>query len=247
MSAENYSAAHANYGTALDLAPHDLEAIMGLVRVAMAQQRYDEAETLLAAKLEELGHPAELYVALGLVYREAEQMMEAMRAFERAIAQKDTYAQAHFYLAAQLDQLGREEAARAALRRTLTLEPDHADALNYLGYLDAEAGINLLAAKSLIERALALDPENGAYIDSLGWVYYQLGQLDEAIQYLERAASQVEDPIIFEHLGDAYARQQDWERAKRSWERALELDPDRPAVHEKLQQLHVHHEVTVQP
>ncbi len=233
------------YQTILDLVPHDADALMGVVRVWIEEQEYDQAQRLLAKKLRELGEPAELYVVLGILYREAGAGEEAMRAFERAVSARDDYAQGHFYLAAQLDQLGRRGYVREELQRTIELDPNHADALNYLGYLDAEAGENLEDAQRLIERALALDPDNGAYLDSLGWVYFQLGRMDEAIEYLERASRLLEtDPIIFDHLGDAYLKRGDSEQAKRQWERALKLDESQSAIRQKLELLNGQ-EVTV--
>ena len=235
LSAGQYAEAAADYQSVLDLTPHDLEAITGLVRAWMAQQRFAEAAQLLGKKLSELNEPPELYLALGLVYREAEQAQESMRAFERAIAKKPDYAQAHFYLAAQLDQLDRKREARASLRRTLEIDHNHSDAMNYLGYLDIDAGENLTEAKSLIEQALLLDPDNGAYIDSLGWAYYKMGRLDEAILQLERAARLLDtDPVIFEHLGDAYAKRKDDERARYYWRKALEIDPMLTVVKNKI-------------
>jgi tetratricopeptide (TPR) repeat protein len=124
------------------------------------------------------------------------------------------------------------------LTRALELDPQHADAMNYLGYLDADAGVNLDEARALIERAVELDPTNGAYIDSLGWVYYKLGQVDEAIEYLERAAQLLDtDPVIFDHLGDAYVKRHELEKARHNWQRALELDPSLTTVQEKLEQI----------
>jgi len=226
------------YQTILDLVPNDFEAIMGLVRVWILQRQFDRALGLLAEKLKTLGHPPELYVALGILYRQMEEHEEAMRAFERALALRTDYTQAHFYLAAEFDQLGRKELARARLRRTLELDPHHADAMNYLGYLDAEAGVNLEGAKVLIERALLLDPTNGAYVDSLGWVYFQMGRLEQAIATLERAAELLgSDPIAFDHLGDAYFKQGAYEAARRNWQRALELDPEQPEIQQKLDRL----------
>ena len=248
LSARQYGQATADYQTVLDLTPQDLEAIMGLVRVWLAQRRYDEAARFLGQKLKELGDPPELYVALGIVYREAKQATEAMRAFERATRLKDNYAQAHFYLAAQLDQLGRRQDARATLRHTIELEPNHPDALNYLGYLDAEDGTNLEGAKALIERALELDPDNGAYLDSLGWVYYRMGQVDEAVTQLERAVKRLDtDPVIFDHLGEAYFKRSDYERARYNWERALELKPDDTTIRTKLDRLKPHEVTTTIP
>ncbi|MBI1992539.1 MAG: tetratricopeptide repeat protein [Candidatus Omnitrophica bacterium] len=208
---------------------------MGAVRVWLAQDRFGQAEQFLVQKLKELGELPELYVALGVVYREAEHSAEAVRAFERAIDLRGEYPQAYFYLAAQLDHLGRKQDARWHLRKTLELDAEHSDAMNYLGYLDVEAGENLAEAKTLIERALELDPENGAYVDSLGWLYYKMGKLDEAIAQLERAATLLDtDPVIFDHLGDAYYKRRDLERARRNWQRALEMDPDETAIREKL-------------
>ena len=124
------------------------------------------------------------------------------------------------------------------LRHTLELNPNHPDALNYLGYLDAESGVNLIEAKALIERALALDPDNGAYLDSLGWVYYQMGNLDEAITRLVRASELLNtDPTILEHLGDVYFKRRELDRARHSWERALELGADRVVIEEKLHRM----------
>ena len=150
-------------------------------------------------------------------------------------------------LAAQLDQLGRRDAARASLVQTLQLDEHHLDAMNYLGYLDAEAGEHLEEAKRLIERALALDPDNGAYVDSLGWVYFKMGHTEEAVQFLERASRLLDsDPVIFDHLGDAYFKQQDLDGARRSWERALELNPEHLSARVKLDRLPPQpHQVTV--
>jgi tetratricopeptide (TPR) repeat protein len=238
FSAGRLAEAAANYQAVLDLAPRDLEAITGLIRVWISERRFRHAEEFLAEKLRQLNDPPQLYVLLGLVYREADEATEALRAFERAVALDADYAQGHFHLAAQLDQLGRKELARQALRRTLELDAHHADALNYLGYLDAEAGVNLEEARAFIERAVALEPDNGAYLDSLGWVHYQLGDLGAAVRYLEQAAELLEtDPVIFDHLGETYYRRREWEKARRSWERALELDPARTEIVEKLKRL----------
>ncbi|CAD7783277.1 MAG: Tetratricopeptide repeat protein [Candidatus Methanoperedenaceae archaeon GB50] len=62
------------------------------------------------------------------------------------------------------------------MRQTISLDPNHAEALNYLGYTYAEMGENLEEAERLIKRALEIKPEDGYIIDSLGWVYYQRGE-----------------------------------------------------------------------
>ena len=113
--------------------------------------------------------------------------------------------------------------------------PGLADAYNYLGYMYAEKGVNLDEAIELIGEALKIEPDNGAYIDSLGWAYFQKGMVDEALAELEKAAGLMgDDPTIREHLGDAYRRKGMLGRAAEEWRKALELDPDNEEIREKL-------------
>ncbi|MBP1720094.1 MAG: Peptidoglycan-binding LysM, partial [Deltaproteobacteria bacterium] len=76
------------------------------------------------------------------------------------------------------------------MRRVLENNPDHAQALNYIGYTYAEKEISLDEAEALVKRALELKPDDGYITDSLGWVYFKKGQLDKAIAELEKAHKQ---------------------------------------------------------
>jgi tetratricopeptide (TPR) repeat protein len=91
----------------------------------------------------------------------------------------------------------------------------------------------------LIRKALELEPENGAFIDSLGWAYFRLGRLDEAMVELQRAVrySRKEDSTIREHLGDVYFQKGILRDALREWERALALDDTNAALRQKLEDL----------
>lgn len=110
------------------------------------------------------------------------------------------------------------------LKRTIEINPKHADALNYLGYSYAEKGMLLDEAYSLVKRALELKPENGYIMDSLGWIYFKSGKYDEALKTLLRAAEIVkDDPTIMEHLGDAYNALGFKEKAKAYWTKSVEF------------------------
>jgi Flp pilus assembly protein TadD len=78
-----------------------------------------------------------------------------------------------------------------------------------------------------------------------------MGRFDKAIAHLERAATLLDtDWVIFDHLGDAYFKRRDWERARRNWERALALEPDEAvaiAIQQKLDQLMSQQPVTTTP
>ncbi len=130
--------------------------------------------------------------------------------------------------------------AEEQLLRILGDFPDDATAHNNLGYLMADQGKNLSEAESLIRKAIELDrrqknkeahvgsdddQDNAAFVDSLGWILFRQGRLQQALQELERAATlqMGEDPVIWDHLGDVYFRMDRVARARESWSKAVAL------------------------
>src|SRR5512141_1722494 len=91
------------------------------------------------------------------------------------------------------------------MKALLVVNPDHAEALNFLGYSFAEQGVRLEDAERLVRRALELKPRSGHILDSLGWVLFRRGDVRRAVEVLEEADSlEGPDATILEHLGDAY-------------------------------------------
>ncbi len=114
------------------------------------------------------------------------------------------------------------DAAEQQFRQSLTVDPNNALTLNYLGYMLADHGVKLNEALQFVEHAVKLDPENGAYLDSLGWVHYKLGQYALAEQTLERAISLIPtDPTVRDHLGEVYASTGQLQQAVSQWEASL--------------------------
>lgn len=147
-----------------------------------------------------------------------------------------------------------DEAVRY-MELVLGKDPDHAGALNYVGYTWAERGENLDRAEAMIARALEIRPNDGYITDSLGWVYYKRARplleqgrtekaealLDRALRHLERAHELTGgDPVVYEHLGDVHRARGEKERALEMYERALALDPrpdEQPDLRKKLEAL----------
>ena len=81
--------------------------------------------------------------------------------------------------------------------------------------------------RRLFKKAVDKQPENGAFVDSLGWVYYKLGDYDNALIFMERAAMLIDDPVITaDHLGDVYQALDRPVEALHEWQRALVFSPD---------------------
>ncbi len=117
------------------------------------------------------------------------------------------------------------EKAESDLRAILAREPDNATALNALGYTLLNLSDRYREAYELIRRARQLKPEDPAITDSLGWVYYRLGDYDKALKYLREAFEAFPDPEVAAHLGEVLWVTGKKEEARRVWDKALEESP----------------------
>ncbi len=178
----------------------------------------------------------ELFLYLGTAYFRAKEYDRAAQTLQEGLTLDDKQKDLHFQLGVVFEKQQKFEDAVRQFRQVITLDPKHAEAYNYVGYMYAERGQNLDEAVTMIGKALALEPENGYFIDSLGWAYYQQGRYAEALRELKRAAATAkEDPVIFEHLGDALIKNGFDEDAAAAWEKALQLDPAADGVKKKLE------------
>lgn len=164
---------------------------------------------------------------------------------ELAIQQANTALQAYpndsnlLYSRAMLhEMLGNPRGLEEDLGAIIAREPDNAMALNALGYTLADRNQRLDEALVLIKRAAALDPSDPAIQDSLGWVYYRLGDLDRAEALLRDAYAAYPDQEVAAHLGEVLWRQGKEREARRVWREALEHSPDSqliPATRDRLE------------
>lgn len=111
--------------------------------------------------------------------------------------------------------------------KCLDLNPNHLQALNYLGYSYAERGVKLDASEQYLKRAIEIEPDNAYVLDSLGWLYFQKNNYEKAEKFLKKAlAIKPDEAIIWEHLGDVYLKQDKKVKAKNAYQKALSANPD---------------------
>jgi len=134
----------------------------------------------------------------------------------------------YYRFGSALERRGDYAEAEKCFRQCLEIAPNFAEAMNYLGYMWAERGNNLDEAKKLIEKAVALEPDNAAYLDSLGWVLFKQHQWSEALEWLQKAVQQADqpDPTLYDHLGDAYAGMKVFDKAREAWRKSVQLEPN---------------------
>jgi tetratricopeptide (TPR) repeat protein len=171
------------------------------------------------------GGDSRAYVALSGVYEDAKRDADAVRVLRDAEARFPTDTTIPFELGATLERQKQYDAAETAFRKTIELDPNHAPALNYLGYMLAERGVRLDESVGYLKRALAIEPDNGAYLDSIGWAYFKADNLPLAEDNLRRAADQLRtNSVIQDHYGDVLDKLDRYADAINAWTRALDGD-----------------------
>ncbi|MDR2155552.1 MAG: tetratricopeptide repeat protein [Burkholderiaceae bacterium] len=137
------------------------------------------------------------------------------------------------------ESAGRWQDMERLLRRLIEVAPQDASAYNALGYSLADRGERLHEAKALIEKAVKLSPDDHFIQDSLGWVEFRLGRVQEARGLLEAAYKKRPDPEIAAHLGEVLWVLGEHEAARAIWREGQRLDPDNATLVKTLQRLKV--------
>ncbi len=189
-------------------------------QILTQQGKLDEARQLLReARGNNSAERTQLILAESQLLREAGHHNDAYIVLEIALTHQPDNTELLYEAALTAERIGKPELLESHLRRLLELKPDHAHALNALGYSLADRNLRLDEARELISRALSQSPDDAFIIDSMGWVLYRQGKLDEALQTLERAYSLKADPEIAAHLGEVL-----WQLGRRDEARRILRD-----------------------
>jgi tetratricopeptide (TPR) repeat protein len=124
------------------------------------------------------------------------------------------------------ERVDKLDVLEADLKRVIKMKPDYAHAYNALGYTLAEKTDRLAEARDFIEKAYRLSPEDPFILDSLGWLHYRLGNVEEALKHLHLAYTSRPDPEIAAHLGEALWRSGQQDEARKIWRAALTENPN---------------------
>jgi tetratricopeptide (TPR) repeat protein len=157
---------------------------------------------------------------------QAKRYQDAFELAEKAVNNMPNSPELVYDYAMMAERIGKLDIMETELYKLIKMRPDYAAAYNALGYSYADRNIKLVEAKALIETALKLSPNDHYIMDSLGWVYFRLGDLPNAIEYLRKAYEIQADPEIAAHLGEALWKQGQQEEAKIIWEQALKAYPE---------------------
>jgi len=240
-----FAKAAANYEQSLLINPARPNTYLRLAELLIGPLKQSErAVKILTEARQRFANTPEFTYFLALALREAKHPQQAVITFEEALNEAQSMneevltARFYFDYGAAADQAALYEKAADLFRKSISLDPANAaEAYNYVGFMFAEHNIHLDEAEEMIGRALQLDPNNGAYLDSLGWVQYRKGKYEIALTELLRAAQNLtrDDPIVFEHIGDTYAKLNRIPQALDFWQKAIALTPDNKLLADKIE------------
>lgn len=158
--------------------------------------------------------------------REGKKFEECYKVLARGLEKYAENTDLLYQTAMAAEKLKKNELFEQMIRKLIKLEPDNAHAYNALGYSLMERKARIPEAMKLVEKAYQLVPDDAAIIDSMGWGYYLLGNLDKSVEFLKRAFSVNPDPEIAAHLGEVLWKKGDQDGARKIWADGAKADPD---------------------
>lgn len=224
---EGNNKAAANWYKRVDSGDLEYEAQLRLARLSAAEGSLPEVQGLFKAlRIRFPKHSVELYLVEAATLKEYDEPEEAMTVYDQGLMAHPGDVDLLYARALHSVSLGRVDILEQDLGAVLAKEPDHADALNALGYTLADQTDRYDEALRYIERAMTLKPESPAVLDSMGWVQFRLGHTRQALAYLRRAIDLMYDSEIAAHLGEVLWALGEQTEARTLWNEALEKDPE---------------------
>ncbi|NTV69041.1 MAG: tetratricopeptide repeat protein [Azonexaceae bacterium] len=198
-----------------------------LAQILLQQGKTNEARDLLHnTRGGTADERTQLILAESQILREAGRHNDAYIVLDGALTAQPDNPELLYEAALTAERIGKPEILEIHIKHLLGIKPDHAHALNALGYSLAERNIRLPEAYELITRALSLTPEDPFIMDSMGWVLYRQGKLAESLKTLENAYRIKADPEIAAHLGEVLWTMNRKDDARRILSDAVKANPD---------------------
>jgi tetratricopeptide (TPR) repeat protein len=213
----------------------DADNHIALASLQMRAKKFDDAVATMAAAVKKFPNQIEASFSYAVMLSRAKRHVEALGVLQKvkddAKGREDSTLSWRFYSqwGYIASEAGKLDQAAEYYKKAIELDPEEPQPYNDLGYLWVEKGINIEEAGAMIKKAVEMAPKTAAYLDSLGWYYYKTGKFEDAKRELLAALDAMEgegDPVMYDHLGDAYEALGNHREAINQWEKALKLEPE---------------------
>jgi protein O-GlcNAc transferase len=238
----DYPEAHNNLGNVQRELGDYINAIKSYENALANNNDYIEARYSLAITLQQIGNLesirhfekiitlkpdfAEAHNNLGVVFKEINQLDEAVESYKNAININPKFAEAHNNLGNALRSLGELNDAVKSFESAIKIKPDYPVFHNNLGNTLKDLG-ELKKALLSYQESLDINPDYPDTLNNIGIVLYELGELNEAIKSYDKAISiEPEYAEAFNNLGTVYKDQGKFDDAVKSYEKAIKIEPE---------------------
>lgn len=217
-----------------------LAAQNGIVQIYLAQDKIESALAHIRKMRKEDNKHKQAYFLMEVDLLNRTQQYEAsLKVLNDALEAYADNTDLRYSRAMVSEKLGNIDQLEKDLGYIIEKNPKNATALNALGYTLADHTRRLDEALDLIQQARALSPTDPAIIDSLGWVYYRMGKIDESLKLLEEAYKVFPDPEVAAHLGEVLWQMGEHDKARDIWQEGLQKQPASKIIKDTLDRLQV--------
>jgi len=236
---ENIAGALEKLRQANRLMPEQPDAWRQRVQILFQMERYEDVISISDSANTFASDDAFVQFFTGASYMLTDQPEEAFTWLESASfapANRNFRSVIQSTLADVQTDLDRWNDAKRSYERALRLDPANHNAMNNYAYNLSLQDEDLERALELAEEAVSYQPENAAYLDTIGWVYFKLGEYEQAREFIQRSVDTGDSgPEVYEHLGDVYEALGNLEEAVRWWNKALENDSNREYLKDRIE------------
>ncbi len=213
------------------------------IKFLIRAHKYRKAESLLKNAITNYPQEKLFYLLLSDLYVMKKEINKAILVIKEGIGKIGEDEDLLFQLGTLYYKEGKLSQAMDIMEKILKKDPDHASALNFVGYTLVDMNKDLARGYKLISKALKLQPRNGYFLDSMAWYYYKIGDFKKAWDYIKKAVvREKNDPTIWEHYGDIARELGMFKEAQKGYKKSLKLHPRKPKeVEKKLHRLTTRH------
>jgi len=224
MGAKEFSKAQEEADAAAKKFPNDREVRLSRASL-LAEMGKTDAAVADVKKLVDGKNDLAIQLNLAELYMKGKKFDDAAKSLDAAEKLADGQEEkidVWFKRGAMFERQKNLAAAETEFRKILAVMPDNSPTLNYLGYMLTDRNVRLTEALAMIQKAVDSEPNNGAYLDSLGWVYFRLGRLQEAEDNMRRAVVLTpHDPTMRDHYAEVLFKASKVKEAIAQWEESL--------------------------
>lgn len=201
-----------------------------------SENEHQKAKEVLQKALKINPNDVTTLSALGYTLNQLKEESAALVHLEKALSIEPKNLQVISIIAMIYESKKEYQISDSLYTEALKLDSTNALIMNNFAYSLAERGIRLQEALEMSKKAVKKESKNASYLDTIGWIYFRLGEYKKAkINIEEAAAIENKNATILDHLGDVHSKLGEKSKARELWKKALDADSTKTEIKIKIE------------